>query len=74
MSDFPIADKFEDGSLKKPKCKLVGQDGNVFNLIGIVNRTLKGIPDASKEMQNRVYKAKSYSEALQIMSEYVDIY
>ncbi len=25
----------------KPKCKLFGEDGNVFNLIAIVRRTLK---------------------------------
>ena len=32
---------------KKPKCPLIGQDGNVFNLIGIASKTLKrnGMPD-----------------------------
>lgn len=25
----------------KPKCKLVGENGNIFNLMGIAARTLK---------------------------------
>jgi len=25
----------------KPTCELIGQDGNIFNLIGIASRTLK---------------------------------
>ena len=59
----------------KPKCKLVGKDGNVFNLIGIVSTTLKkaGQPEAAKEMQNRVFQSKSYHEALAIFMEYVDV-
>lgn len=27
--------------MEKPKCKLIGEDGNVFNLIGIVRKTLR---------------------------------
>ena len=26
---------------KKPKCPLIGQDGNIFNLMGIASKTLK---------------------------------
>ena len=61
---------------KKPKCKLVGTDGNVFNLIGTVSRVLKKahLSDQVEEMQNRCFCAGSYDEALVIMSEYVDIY
>ncbi len=29
---------------RKPDCPLIGQDGNVFNLIGIASRTLKEYP------------------------------
>jgi hypothetical protein len=38
--------------MKKPRCKLIGQDGNVFNLIGIARRTLSraGQDDKAKEM------------------------
>lgn len=27
--------------MEKPKCKLIGEDGNVYNLIGIVRKTLR---------------------------------
>lgn len=35
---------------KKPKCPLIGQDGNIFNLIGIASKTLKrnGMYDEAK--------------------------
>ena len=60
----------------KPRCKLIGEDGNVFNLIGLTAKALKkaGQDERAKEMQGRVIKAGSYSEALAIMSEYVVIY
>jgi len=61
--------------MNKPKCKLIGKDGNVFNLIGIVSKTLKkaGKSEEATEMQIRVFKSGSYDEALQIFQEYVDI-
>lgn len=60
----------------KPKCKLIGEDGNIFNLIGIASRTLKeaGMKDKADEMVDRINNSKSYIEALAIISEYVDIY
>lgn len=59
----------------KPVAKLIGQDGNVFNLVGICSKVLKraGLADSAKEMTNRVFSAGSYDEALSIMSEYVEI-
>lgn len=59
----------------KPTCKLIGQDGNIFNLIGITSRTLKraGMQAEAKEMYDRVFGCSSYSEALTIIGEYVDI-
>lgn len=37
---------------KKPDCPLVGQDGNVFNLMGIASRTLRrnGLAEQAKEI------------------------
>lgn len=60
---------------KKPKCPLIGQDGNVFNLIGIASKTLKrnGMPDKAKEMCERITSSESYVEALSIIGEYVEI-
>ena len=63
-------------SPKKPKCKLVGQDGNIFNLIGIAARALKddGQHKAAKEMTNKIlFTAKSYGDALNAIQEYVDV-
>lgn len=60
---------------EKPKCKLIGEDGNVFNIIGLVNKALKksGQPEKAKEFINLAFKAKSYSEVLVMADEYVEI-
>jgi len=62
-------------SQEKPTCKLTGEDGNVFNLIGLASRCLKkaGLPEQVKEMTTRIFKCRSYEEALVIISEYIDI-
>ena len=61
---------------KKPSCPLVGQNGNIFNLIGLASRTLRqnGMTAEAKEMQNRIMggDCHSYEEALGIISEYVE--
>lgn len=59
----------------KPKCALIGQDGNIFNLVGIASNTLKqnGMQKGSKEMCDRVFSSHGYDEALNIIGEYVDI-
>ena len=62
--------------MNKPKCRLIGQDGNIFNLIGIASKTLKenGMREEASEMQRRITtEAKSYYEALNIIGEYVEI-
>lgn len=58
-----------------PKCKLVGKDGNIFNLMGIASRTLKeaGVKEKADEMIQRITKSKSYDEALGIIMEYVEV-
>ena len=59
----------------KPDCALIGQDGNIFNLLGIASRTLKqnGMAYEAKEMCSRVTSFGSYCEALNIIGEYVNI-
>jgi N-formylglutamate amidohydrolase len=60
----------------KPKCRLIGENGNIFNLMGIVSKTLKeaGEPEKADEMIQRITKeAKSYDEALAMLMEYVDV-
>ena len=69
------ADLFPKAEKKKPDCKLLGEDGNVFNLLGIASRTLRssGLADQAKEMCDRVYSSGSYGEALCIIGDYVNI-
>lgn len=59
---------------RKPVCKLVGSNGNIFNLLGIASRALKraGMKNEATEMSNRVFSSESYEEALSIILEYVD--
>ena len=59
----------------KPKCKLVGQDGNVFNIIGIVSRTLKraGQRDKANEFVEKARQSRSYDSVLQLCFQYVDV-
>lgn len=61
--------------MEKPKCALIGKDGNIFNLVGLASRTLKqhGMQKEAKEMCDKVYSSHSYYEALNIIGEYVDV-
>ncbi len=61
--------------MKKPKCKLTGQDGNIFNLVGIAKRALEkaDMKEQTKEMTDRIFKSHSYDEALCIIMEYVEV-
>lgn len=61
---------------EKPICRLIGENGNIYNLMGIAIRTLKsnGMRAEAREMQDRIFnKAKSYNEAISIIAEYVEI-
>lgn len=59
----------------KPKCKLVGTDGNVFALAGRVSRVLKqsGQPEKAREFTTKLSQCKNYSEAIVLMGDYVEI-
>ena len=59
----------------KPIVNLIGQDGNVFNLIGICSKALKGAGqhEQAKEMTEKIFKSKSYDEALTIMQDYCEV-
>lgn len=61
--------------VQKPDCPLIGQDGNIFNLMGIALRTLRqsGMADEAKAIQKRITASGSYDEALNIIGEYVNI-
>lgn len=59
----------------KPKCPLIGANGNIFNLMGIASSTLKrnGMQEEAKEMCEKITKSGSYEMALSIISDYVDV-
>lgn len=59
----------------KPKCKLIGEDGNVFNIIGLVSAALKkaGQPDKAKEFTSKAFAAQSYDHVLTLAEEYVEV-
>ena len=60
---------------RKPDCALIGQDGNIFNLMGIASRTLRQneMAEEAKEMTERIHACGSYGAALCIIGEYVNI-
>ena len=70
---FEKIPKPEKNSLR-PKMQLIGQDGNIFAIMGRASRLLKnaGQRDKAKEMCSRVMASKSYDAALTIVSEYVE--
>jgi len=61
--------------MEKPSCKLTGEDGNVFNIIGLVSKALKkaGQREKAKEFQKRATSSKSYDEVLNMTHEYVEV-
>jgi hypothetical protein len=61
--------------MMKPKCQLIGRDGNIFNLMGIASKALKetGQKEKADEMIKRITASKSYDEALGIIMEYVKV-
>ena len=60
--------------MAKPKCPLIGQDGNIFAVMGTASGTLKenGMAEQAKEMCRRVTFSGSYEEALSVICEYVE--
>ena len=60
---------------EKPRCKLSGEDGNVFAIIANVSRTLKraGLRDKAEEFKAKAPKAGSYDNVLQLCMEYVEV-
>jgi hypothetical protein len=59
----------------RPVCKLTGKDGNVFSIIGHVQRALKdaGQPDRAREFGQKAFRAASYDEVLVLCGFYVEV-
>ena len=59
----------------KPDCPLIGEDGNIFRLMGIASETLRenGMQEQAEEMRSRIFQCQSYDSALSIIGDYVNI-
>lgn len=71
-----LEETYIDKSSEKPRCELIGTDGNVFALAGRVISCLKknGLKSQAQEVTEKLFKCKSYDEALSLFSTYVSIY
>lgn len=60
---------------EKPTAKIVGENGNIFNVLGIARKALigNGQKKEADEMKNKAFNAGGYDEALQIITEYVKV-
>ena len=59
---------------RRPRMELIGADGNIFAILGRASRLLRenGQAEQAKEMHDRVCRCGNYTEALYIVSEYVE--
>lgn len=59
----------------KPTVKLIGEDGNVFNLIGKTVKALRraGQPEAAKTFSETAFKCGSYDEVLALIMDYCEV-
>ena len=61
--------------MKKPQCELIGEDSNVFFIIGRVIKTLRraGLNEQADEFNSKYKDCQSYDEVLQLSMDYVEI-
>lgn len=59
----------------KPKCKLIGTDGNVFAIIGRVSECLKkaDMREDARRFVSEAFMCKSYVEVLALCHDYVEV-
>lgn len=60
---------------RKPRCPLIGADGNIFHVFGLAGRTLRnnGQADKISEMLDRAKApGNDYNAALAVVMEYVE--
>lgn len=55
--------------------KVIGEDSNIFNLLGLVTKELKrnGYRDFAKELPPQIFESESYDKALTILDRYVEL-
>jgi len=63
----------------KPECRLIGENGNVFNLISIVRKTLKEnglyseLEQFDAELKDLQEKGGRYDDVMVLFMKYVDV-
>jgi len=59
----------------KPVVNLIGEDGNVFNIIGKVSSALRqeGKEGEAEEFKEKAFSKGSYDEVIQLVMDYVKI-
>lgn len=59
----------------KSDCPLIGEDGNIFRIMGIASEALRenGMQEQAEEMRSRIFQCQSYDSALSIIGDYVNI-
>jgi len=70
-----LKNNLRGGSVIKPACKVIGEDGNIFNLLSMASKALKNADESgkAKEMTERVLALESYDEGLQVIMEYIEV-
>jgi len=64
----------ENGTKQKPTVKLIGEDGNAFNILGLVKRALvkAGMHEEAKAFMEEA-TAGDYNHLLACVQKYVDV-
>ena len=59
----------------KQKCEFIGEDGNVFAIIGKVSKVLKqnNMEEKAAEFRQKAMNSKSYDDVLILVNEYVEV-
>lgn len=63
----------------KPECKLIGENGNVFNLIGIVRSTLRKnglcseLAQFNADLEDLQENGGNYDDVLVLIMKHVDV-
>lgn len=60
---------------RRPPCRLIRTDGNVFSILGLVRRALvtDGQEGRAHEFVERAYRSGSYDAVLALCLEYVEV-
>lgn len=60
---------------EKPSCKLLGENGNVFNIMMLVSQCLKkaGRPEQAEKFEKAAVECESYEHVLRLVTEYVEV-